>query len=232
MHYYSFHTYIRGGDVGGGGYVAPEFQFGNPNRGLLWTDVLVPSGQVNWHGKQVWVTEMGYDSLDVSMGATQATREANQARWEVRAAITCRGAPNGFLNRFLQFNAYSDATEAYGFRHGVGGVKKPQWDAWKTLNSVFDNSVTSVVMKGYYQVTSPTTNFCNFKYTKSNGYYGWAVWWVPSGQSGTVSLGSGLVTGAVYTRAMSATSWTFLGNFTNASIPVTATNDPLYVEVR
>lgn len=235
LNYYSFHLYIRGADVGGSGYVAPEFQFGNPNRGLLWTDILVPSSQVNWHSKEVWLTELGYDSADASMGGTQTIRWDNQARWQVRAAIIMRGAPTNFIKRFLQFNAYWDDPvddEAYGFREGVNGTKKPQWHAWKTLNSVIDDTVTNIEMKAYYQVTSPTTNICNFKYTKSNGYYGWAVWWVPAGGSGTVYLGSGAVTGAVYTRTMKATSWTFLGNYSNQSVQVTATNDPLYVEVR
>jgi hypothetical protein len=232
MDIYSFHTYIRGADMASGGYVAPEFPFGKPSRGLWWSDILVPASTIDWHGKPVWLTELGYDSAHASLGATQEIREANQARWEVRAAIACRGAPGNFVRRFLQFNAYSDGKEAYGFRHNHDGAPKLQWHAWKTLNNVLDDGVASVEMQAYYRVSSPATNHCSFKYTKNDGHYGWAVWWVPEAESGSVVLGDRNVTGEVFTRGLTATTWTRLGRFDHAPITITATNDPLYVEVR
>lgn len=238
MDYYSFHSYFRIGEDGGINYMAPETTYANPNRGRIWTDTLAwAQDNIDWHGRQVWVTECGYDSASAgvdSMGVTLEERLANQARWEVRAAIIMRGS--GFVNRFVQFTAYDSqfSGEDYGFRD-EGDAIKPQYYSYKTLCSVLDDRVTSIVMQAFYQVApTATTDHCVFSYAKNNGYHGWAVWEVPAGASESVTLGDGAIPAdaAIWVRTISAATWTALPNPGTGTIDVTATNDPLYIEVR
>ena len=239
---YSFHLYIRGGDYGGSGYCAPEFTFGDPVRGLLWSDIMVPSVAAINSIKPVWITEMGYDSEDISMGPENnpTVREQNQARWMVRAAIISMGS--GLLDRLLHFSAYWDGPapkQSYGFRHGIGGGIKPQWYAWKTMCDVLNDSVTGVQMKRYFQNTpSGNTTDCLFRYNTTNAkVYGWAMWWVPAGGSGSVTMGGGNIhpQATIEKRLTSftgVTSWTPITNPGTGSLTVTGVgNAPIYIRV-
>ena len=239
MDIYSFHIYFRTGGVTGT-YSAPELAYGNPSRGLLWSDILMPAANnIDWHGRPVWITECGYDSSATAqgMGASQAEREATQGRREVRAAIICRSS--GLIARFLHFSAYWDSDpEAYGFRHGLNGTVKPQWWALKTMCDVLNSDVTVMEMKGYYQHTPSNANYCLFRYnTTSAKVYGWAMWWVPAGGSGPVTMGGGNIptNAAIYKRVTSytgATTWQVIPNPLTGSLTIAdVTTDPLYIKV-
>lgn len=245
----SCHIYVRGGDSGGGGYVAPEFRYGGtpPNdRGWLWQNLVDSNAKIAGL-RPVWITESSYSSEE-GLGVS----EAEQATWEVRAAITMLGAPNTMVDRFLQFSAYDPPSSSfyYGFWNGLGGTKKNQFYAWKNMCSVLNDSVTWVQMKRYafqgtgHPTSSPSTNTtdCSFKWFTANAkIYGWAVWWVPAGGSGNIVVGSTSVPIAngskIETRlngTTGVTGWnTVTTNYSgNGTYTVTGVgNKPMYVRV-
>lgn len=228
----SFHFYIRNGPPET--YYAPEL--GDPGKGRLWDQVLMPSrDKIGDHPLPVWATETGFnlDALASPSGVTMT--QAEHAKWLVRSAIIMRGS--GFVDRFLQFACYANSASPgnYGFRNGVGGALRDSYDAYGTMAKVLDDSVTSLAMQDYYRITTPS--HCAFRYHKTHGYDGWAVWWVPDGTNGAngpVTLGAGAIPpdADIWTRTMSALDWTPLANPGTGSISVIATDEPLYVEVR
>ncbi|MBE2213489.1 MAG: HYR domain-containing protein [Opitutaceae bacterium] len=229
----SFHFYIRRGPPET--YYAPEL--GDPGKGRLWDQVLMPSlAKISDHPIALWATETGYNLDDLAHPSGVQLTEQEHAKWLVRASIIIRGAG---VDRFLQFACYANSASPgnYGFRDGVGGAKRESYDAYGTMCKVLDDAVTSIAMKDYYRITSPTTDHCTFEYQKAHGAYGWATWWVPNGTngiSGTITLGDGAIPAdaAIYSRSMSGASWMPVANSGTGSVEVTVTDEPLYIEVR
>lgn len=203
----TIHTYLRrvqDDGTGDGIYVRPEDKYGSPNRGYLWPNLKNSESQVNYHSRKIWITETSYDT---DLDGPHVT-EQQQARWQVRAAITFRAMPNNRITRVLQFSAYDSlaATHDYGFRTAPGERKKPQWYAWTTMCSVLTDAVSSITVQQYAcansTLSTPAGNatHCLFRYaTEDPKEYGYVMWWGPEGGSGTFTI-SGIPSGSTISK--------------------------------
>lgn len=167
----------------------------------------------------VWATEGGWPTLP---GEKNDVSEAQQARWLVRMAVIGKGFG---LNRFIMFRFQDTGNLYYGLRSG-NGTNKDSYGAYKTMCGVLDSTI-SAVTKQFYD----PDDVCKYKYTKSNGDYGYIVWSVREGSSGTIGLSVG-TNGHLYKKTLDQpTTWTDLGVH-SGTYNVTATPDPIYIEVR
>lgn len=176
--------------------------------------------------KPVWVTEGGFTTSAGSKGVS----EANQARYSVRQAVII-GSFN-WVKSYMQYCLYSGSGTDDESQFGIirnDKSRKPAYNALKTMTSVLDATVSSFTKMNY-----DVHGVCKYKYVKNGGPkpYGWVVWNAEPGASVANGLGAGTITGAVYTRGLYDTNWTYRTTLTNGTYNVTATNDPQYVEVR
>lgn len=168
----------------------------------------------------VWASEGGWPT---QAGEKNPVTEAQQARWLVRMAIIIRGFG---LNRFTMFRYVDTPTLSYGLVN-EGGAPKTSYNAYKTMCGVLDSTSNSLVKQLYSE-----TGVCQYKYTKTNGDYGYVIWRVP--ETGTTTVGVAVGTnGHVYKKTLSQTgSWTDLGVHSGTYNVTGVGANPVYIEVR
>lgn len=167
----------------------------------------------------IWITEGGWPT---QAGEKPPVTEAQQARWIVRMAVISKGEG---LNRFLQFRFQDTGVLHYGLIRS-DGTQKPSYSAYRTLCGVLDDTAV-----GPTNVTYNQNGLCHYRYTKPNGVVGHIVWTVTEGSSAQVGISVG-TNRPVYTKAMSQPgAWTPQGD-RSGTYTVTATPNPMYIEVR
>lgn len=152
--------------------------------------------------KPFWVTEMGWRTT----GAVNfLTSLADQARYIVRGAIVIRA--HGV--RVYQFE--------YNGNLGSGMLGKPSYAAYKTLNRIVGEGLTSLT-----KVTHPTAWV--YKFTRATRPIGYVLWTV----SGTANVTLTGLTAKV--RRTSISGMSSLVPTSGGRLQVTGTIDPVYIE--
>lgn len=152
--------------------------------------------------KPFWVTEMGWRTTGTPNFFTNL---ADQARYIVRGAIIIRA--HGV--RVYQFE--------YDGKLGEGMLGKPSYAAYKTLNRIVGDGLTSLT-----KIPHPMAWV--YKFTRSTRPSGYVLWTV----SGTASVTLTGLTARVRKTSLagiSAVESTFGGR-----LQVTGTTDPVYIE--